>query len=242
MLNAWHEYSTHWPLKIHHFDDESCEFDSELDVDTLFTAEDWRVDYLYYLKQSIDGVKEQLNDKDIEEWGRHTSTTDACGWVIQHIKTQVDPVPEILTRAWIKFWEIIHTVPVVDPTVKPLTALFLCEAPGAFVSATNHFIHSQNSGQVECQVGNECRLFKWRATSLNPYHEMSDTYSSAITDDRLIRSSSANWFFGQDNTGNIFSTSFMGSLSELIKSTGKFDLVTGDGGTCHVDTPGQQVR
>jgi len=54
--------------------------------------------------------------------------------------------------------------------------LHLCEAPGAFVCATNHFI------KMERPTWN----WDWRAVTLNPYFEGNDA-GAMIDDDALIR-------------------------------------------------------
>jgi cap2 methyltransferase len=54
-------------------------------------------------------------------------------------------------------------------------SLHLCEAPGAFVSALNHFIALERH-HLEWQ---------WHATTLNPYCESNDPRWT-VGDDRLI--------------------------------------------------------
>lgn len=54
--------------------------------------------------------------------------------------------------------------------------LHLCEAPGAFVCATNHFLRRERPDWQ----------WHWRAVSLNPYYEGNDA-GAMIDDDALIR-------------------------------------------------------
>jgi len=128
---------------------------------------------------------------------------------------------ELLTNAWIKLFEILND----DPTlllrgdnnhVANLKTFHLCEAPGAFISATNYFLAGKD---IE---------WRWYAQTLikgesgeNPIIDYFD----------LIKKHPENWIFGDDtdNSGNI-------THSRVIKSYAKnkllsnIDFITADGG------------
>lgn len=240
MLKHLVEFSPKWPVKAFHFKPHDPPGHQTEPFD-LFTDSIWDVEYLNHLKDKLNSVKHQLDDKDLSEWSRHTSVTDASAWIRQEIQSKIIPEPELLTRAWVKMHEILSSFSIIETgTGSTIRALLLCEAPGAFVSAVNHFIQDKVNGS-EGIAENVRPLFEWTATSLNPYHECSDAQSSAITDDSLIKFTLKNWFFGDDGTGNILSQSFMSSLQKLIQKDGQFDLVTGDGGICFVNDPENQV-
>jgi cap2 methyltransferase len=66
----------------------------------------------------------------------------------------------------------------------------LCEAPGAFICATNHYVHTVAPWMI----------WEWCAMTLNPYYEGADAISM-VEDDALIVQTKPNWFFGRDNSG-----------------------------------------
>lgn len=49
---------------------------------------------------------------------------------------------EIGTQAWAKMFEILSNFPLIDPppSHEKWLTLHLCEAPGGFISALNHFL------------------------------------------------------------------------------------------------------
>ena len=91
-------------------------------------------------------------------WGAHTSFTNRAGNVVRHIRQSQGEV-ELCTTAWAKMYESIVTfdllpesgmMPSGSATVGHVAGgspavgtVHLCEAPGAFISASNHFIRSQ---------------------------------------------------------------------------------------------------
>lgn len=217
------EYGAKWPVKSFSFV-ERQPIPQSLSPYEVLIHTGKQIDYLHYLWTALNNVKKKLSDKVLTDWSRHTSITDASAWIKQEIESHVVPVPELLTRAWIKCYEILSSFPLIDcEKEEPIRVLFLCEAPGAFASAVNHFIHNRTQDD-------KTRELQWTATSLNPYHEIASKNPNAITDDSLISHTSRNWFFGEDGTGDIFSPSFLPSLMKRADSEGKFDLVTADGG------------
>lgn len=76
-----------------------------------------------------------------EKWHRHTSFTNRAGAVFHRIKETVNP--ELLTQAWLKFYECLHQFDLVDSKAKSspvIRSVHLCEAPGAFVASLNHYM------------------------------------------------------------------------------------------------------
>ena len=79
----------------------------------------------------------------------------------------------------------------VAPEGHPATVtVHLCEAPGAFVCATNHFLRTERPWME----------WQWVAMTLNMYHEGQDT-TEMVDDDRLLVQTKDNWYFGPDNSG-----------------------------------------
>jgi cap2 methyltransferase len=123
-------------------------------------------------------------------------------------------------------YEILGTFPVVNPESEEVKSMHLCEAPGGFITALNHFL-KQNNPKVR---------FTWTATTLNPYYE-GNSSNFTIFDDRFILPSLDRWYFGVDQTGNIMS---LENIEGMRRYFAGVDLVTADGSIdCH-DTPEQQ--
>ena len=89
-------------------------------------------------------------------WGAHTAFTNRAGFVVRQIRQNHGEV-ELCTTAWAKMYEAIVTfdlllaasgqLPKGNSSVGCLEngqpavgTVHLCEAPGGFISATNHFI------------------------------------------------------------------------------------------------------
>lgn len=74
----------------------------------------------------------------------HTSNTNRAKAVFSKIKQTIRP--EMLTQAWLKFYECLSQYDLVtfgtsgSQTGLVFESLHLCEAPGAFITALNHFL------------------------------------------------------------------------------------------------------
>ncbi|EKX40861.1 hypothetical protein GUITHDRAFT_75183, partial [Guillardia theta CCMP2712] len=102
-------------------------------------------------------------------------------------------------------------------------SLHLCEAPGAFVSATHHYIQSKLTGT----------RWDWVASSLNPHFEGNGT-KDMITEDILINETGHHWYFGPDNSGDVRLRENIEGIWEMLSRRGTVMLVTADG--CSGDT------
>ncbi|XP_066569676.1 cap-specific mRNA (nucleoside-2'-O-)-methyltransferase 2 [Amia ocellicauda] len=174
---------------------------------------------LQALKESLNEVKNQLSDMNLEVWHQHTSFTNKAGKVISHVRTSVNA--EICTQAWCKFYEILGTFPLIPEKSLQhgeLNSVHLCEAPGAFIASLNHYL---KSNPLYCD-------WAWAANTLNPYHEANDN-GMMIMDDRLIASTLPWWFFGSDDTGDIMIQKHLLELQTFTRNMRSIDLVTADG-------------
>ncbi|KAJ8339697.1 hypothetical protein SKAU_G00343300 [Synaphobranchus kaupii] len=172
---------------------------------------------LQALKDSLNEVKNQLSDKNLEVWHQHTSFTNRAGKVIAHVRAAANA--EICTQAWCKFYEILVTFSLVPDRALQngeLNSVHLCEAPGAFIASLNHYLKSNS---LYCD-------WTWVANTLNPYHEANDN-GTMIADDRLIANTLPWWFFGTDDTGDIMTQKYLLELQTFTRNT--VDLVTADG-------------
>ncbi|KAM6943508.1 cap-specific mRNA (nucleoside-2'-O-)-methyltransferase 2 [Xenentodon cancila] len=188
--------------------------------------------HLQELKASLNAVKNQLSDKDVQVWHQHTNSTNRAGKVIAAVRSAANA--EICTQAWCKFYEILGTFPLLPKEaleIGELNTVHLCEAPGAFITALNHFIKTNESTRY-CD-------WCWAANTLNPYHEANGG-GTTIADDRLIANTLPWWFFGSDNTGNIMIQKHLLDLQAFVSNMCRVDLVTADGSFDCQENPDEQ--
>lgn len=187
---------------------------------------------LQALKASLNAVKNQLSDKNVQVWHQHTNSTNRAGKVITAVRSAANA--EICTQAWCKFSEILGTFNLLPGEALQngeLNTIHLCEAPGAFITALNHYIKTRESTRY-CD-------WSWVANTLNPYHEANGG-NTTIADDRLIANTLPWWFFGSDNTGNIMSQKHLLELQTFVANMRRVDLVTADGSFDCQENPDEQ--
>ncbi|QGR54070.1 ftsj-like methyltransferase [Moumouvirus maliensis] len=123
---------------------------------------------------------------------------------------------EMITNAWIKMYEILHQFPTLIPDKIDITTFHLCEAPGAFISATNHYLDKLD------------KKLNWYSQTLNPKNHniaLDDHYG-------LISKYPEKWIYGDpngDETGDITHSDvikYYKSL-EILKDV---DFMTADAG------------
>lgn len=85
-------------------------------AEELFTCPAWLPpEGVRQLKSELNCVKSLLNDKDISEWGAHTSFTNTTGDVVLMIRETIEA--ELCTTAWCKLMEVLRAFPaVVSPS------------------------------------------------------------------------------------------------------------------------------
>lgn len=184
------------------------------------------------LKVSLNAVKNQLSDKNVQVWHQHTNSTNRAGKVITAVRSAAGA--EVCTQAWCKFYEILGTFSLLPEEALQngeLNTVHLCEAPGAFITALNHYIKTSESTRY-CD-------WSWAANTLNPYHEANGG-STTIADDRLIANTLPWWFFGSDNTGNIMLQKHLLELQVFVANMRRVDLVTADGSFDCQENPDEQ--
>ncbi|NXA74881.1 CMTR2 methyltransferase, partial [Thryothorus ludovicianus] len=200
------------------------------DPSHAFTCDHVEFHSLLALKDSMNEVKNQLNDKNLKDWHQHTSFTNKAGKIISHVKKSLNA--ELCTQAWCKFHEILCSFPLLPEEALQdgeLNSVHLCEAPGAFIASLNHFLKSHH---VPCH-------WNWVANTLNPYHEANDL-PMMIMDDRLIANTLPWWYFGPDNTGNVMTLRHLTGLQSFVSSMTTVHLVTADGSFDCQGNPGEQ--
>ncbi|KAM7424050.1 hypothetical protein PAMA_000421 [Pampus argenteus] len=187
---------------------------------------------LQSLKVSLNAVKNQLSDMNVQVWHQHTNSTNRAGKVIGAVRSAANA--EICTQAWCKFYEILGSFNLLPEEALhdgELNTVHLCEAPGAFITALNHYSKTSESTRY-CD-------WSWAANTLNPYHEANGG-STTIADDRLIANTLPWWFFGSDNTGNIMLQKHLLELQGFVANMRRVDMVTADGSFDCQENPDEQ--
>lgn len=128
-----------------------------------------------------------MDDLDNTDWDKYATTANYAEYVRRDLRKLYGV--ELATVAWAKMYEMIvrnDLLPRQSPALgparreggsggrvgeRPCVTVHLCEAPGGFVAATNHFLrtHRQEWGWA----------WDWLAVSLNPYYSGNDQVSAA---------------------------------------------------------------
>lgn len=108
---------------------------------------DFKVPELEVLKKRLNTTKNLLSPTNQEKWHYHTTITNPAGAVYPKVKSTINP--ELLTQAWLKFYECLHQFEIVDSSLlsknsQSFESYHLCEVPGAFISALNHFLKTNH--------------------------------------------------------------------------------------------------
>lgn len=120
---------------------------------------------------------------------------------------------EMITNAWIKMYEILTNYPDLLPDKSIIKTFHLCEAPGAFISATNHYASLFN------------KKINWYAQSLKLQKD-----NNALEDHfGLIKKYPNKWLLDISDDGNITSSTTIRTYKSnpLLKH---IDFMTADGG------------
>jgi len=97
-----------------------------------------------------------------------------------------------ISQAWLKMYEILANNNLFDKNIDTLNTFHICEAPGSFIVAINHYIRTKTN----------IKNFNWMANSLNP--NLANKEGTAFGDDYgLMAKYPKRWNFGADNTGDI---------------------------------------
>ncbi|CAF1343216.1 unnamed protein product [Adineta steineri] len=204
--------------------------------ENLFITDKWDIEELLQLKKKLNNTRNRLNEKDIKVWKQHTQKTNMTGRIVWPLREKNHI--EMCTNAWIKMAEIFskyeNLIPKDLADNQPFRSVHICEAPGAFICATNFYFNKYNENR---HPRSPRRQWEWTGLSLNPYYEGNDQ-EAMVDDDRFIIETLDKWYFGKDNSGNILDKENIHGLWEKIRansSSSGVHLVTGDGS---VDTSG----
>jgi 23S rRNA U2552 (ribose-2'-O)-methylase RlmE/FtsJ len=123
-----------------------------------------------------------------------------------------------ISRAFLKSYEIIETANLINNKLKNFNVFFICEAPGAFILALNHYIHTKTN----------IENYNWTAQTLHPKQLYQN--EKAFGDDyKLMKNFPDRWDFGNKNTGDVTDKDNIKYYREKYKDK-QLHLVTGDCG------------
>lgn len=109
----------------------------------------------------------------------------------KHLKQIIDVNfnQQNISQTWIKMYEILKTYKLISRKATDFRSFHMCEAPGNFISAINHYI------KTETNISN----YDWMAQTLNP-----NLNNKGFKDDYgYIERYKERWNYGLDNTGDI---------------------------------------
>ncbi|KAK6631820.1 hypothetical protein RUM43_013886 [Polyplax serrata] len=211
------------------FKEPECGWSLPLETE-MFKDDKWEIEDFMKLKQTLNDVKNKLNNYNLDEWHKHTRAMNKAGNLVWTVKKSIGA--EFVTQAWLKFYEICCTYDFVCKMAQEeyyLNSVHLCEAPGAFITSLNHYI----------KLNHPDMKWDWISTTLNPYHE-ENPLSIMVNDDRFILHTMDHWKFGEDYSGNLMDFNNMLNLIKEAEHMGPVLMVTADGSIDCQNNPGEQ--
>lgn len=138
-----------------------------------------------------------------------------------------NPPARVATQAWCKMYEILETYKskiftknkITNGNNSSFSVFHLCEAPGAFILATNHFIKTKT----------KIKNYDWGAQSLNSNRKnKKNNEPNGLKDGLgLMKKYPNRWHFGGDNTGDITKVENIKSYKPMCSNA---ELMTADCG------------
>ncbi|XP_042231890.1 cap-specific mRNA (nucleoside-2'-O-)-methyltransferase 2-like isoform X2 [Homarus americanus] len=202
-------------------------------AETMYTQPVWQMEDLQAMKVSLNKTKQQLGDKDIELWHSHTNNTNPTQKISYSVKRNAQP--EMVTQT-----EMELVTSDAEDQDEPsheeggstnFNSVHLCEAPGAFILALNHYL-ALNRSSLNWQ---------WLGNTLNPYYE-GTPLDQCIAEDRFIYLTLKNWSFGKDNTGDLMVRNNLCDIVQRAQCLGPIHLVTADGSFDCQANPAEQEK
>jgi cap2 methyltransferase len=174
------------------------------------------------LKNRLLMTKSKLDQYPSIKWSKHTNFTYLFSDLTKKLHYNYNI--ELCTTAWTKMWEILHEF--FDRDVeKDISALFLCEGPGSFITCTNHFLKTRCTQKPN---------LIWSAITLVEQN-------NGLFNKYFPNWSPNNWFFGPDGTGDILNPNNIVN-GVWPRFNQQCDLVTADGSiNCQHDPNNQEL-
>eukprot|EP01006_Ploeotia_vitrea_P025821 TRINITY_DN58715_c0_g1_i1.p1 TRINITY_DN58715_c0_g1~~TRINITY_DN58715_c0_g1_i1.p1 ORF type:complete len:957 (-),score=73.68 TRINITY_DN58715_c0_g1_i1:850-3477(-) len=176
----------------------------------------------YYIRNKLNW----FTDKEIGLWLQHVRHTIGTYGVVNVVQKRCGM--EIPSTAWCKAYELLHHFSEVllhplptgrsgSPTVY---SLHLCEAPGGFITAINHYLKTKSQESVD---------FDWMGVTMNLKDEPAE---NGIHDEfGLMSETSTRWIVGTDDqrSGDITKIATIQYVWEQLGEENYINIITADG-------------
>lgn len=213
------DYSGRYPVGTYYAFDEY----TPLNIDEYFSRNNFSDDVMKNIGQIKKDMVEQHNifKKYVKKPEGDLATNLNIFYNYAHYEIRdfiiKDKNAEMCTNAWVKMYDLImanlrHQF--VDGSIKQLRSFHMCELPGAFIAALNHFTKTF----MKCELN-------WTAQSLfdaRSKNMLSDQYG-------LYKTYKKNYDLGVTGTGDLYETK---NVEAYVEKYGKehFDIITSDCG------------
>ena len=156
-------------------------------------------------------IKFYIDSRKLERWRIITDEINIRKSIIKYVDQNYNIKN---SRAFVKMYDILNIVNVIDINIKQLNSLHVCEAPGNFINAINYYIKSNNKDVI----------YNWNANSLYPIK------GTKILGDffGFIRRYPDRWDWLDDKSGDITK---LNNLLYIINKYKNINLYTSDCGT-----------
>lgn len=101
----------------------------------------FQMDNFSNLKESLNYVKNKLDNFNLNAWYKNNSQTNPAQQIIQKVRNIGSS--EQLSLSWLKFYELLNECTIISQKFinnGKFYSVHLCEDRGSFISALNHFI------------------------------------------------------------------------------------------------------
>lgn len=165
-------------------------------------------------------TKKMIDYLNFDKWANITSKTRIFKGILPKMVKELTLIK--VSQAFLKMYEILTVYPIFDKNNTEVNTFSICEAPGQFINAINHYLKTKTNNKI----------FNWYANSLNHKSEINiKKYGKNIISDTygLIKKYPNKWLYGKDNTGDITNIDNIYYFKDKIKDK-NIDLITSDCG------------
>lgn len=176
-------------------------------------------------RQKLITFRNLIDNLDFNKWSNTTKNVRIYkNFLSEMVKSYTYFKP---SQGFLKMYEILSKFQLFPKNNKKISTMSICEAPGQFILAMNHYLKTKTTNEE----------YIWYANSLNPNSEqvkqkygwniISDTYG-------LIKKYKDKWLFGKDNTGDITKLQNILDIRNRLSKL-DIDLITSDCGLSSYD-------
>jgi hypothetical protein len=167
------------------------------------------------LKNELNLMKFYINTrKDKKKWKTITKKINISRYFKYYLQNKLNLK---VSSSFCKIFEILSMFNLIDLSTD-LNSLHICELPGNFISAINHFYRQHN----------KTNKFNWFGNSLNPNNEINiKKYGNILDDSEFLKKYPDKWLWGNDGTGDITN---IDNIQYFMNKYNEIDFFTSDCG------------